>query len=134
LDCAEKSATGIQLFLGPEPPAETVRTPEAYISPMRKLITIAVVGFLAWRGYEVYQSHRPAMGYGQAASESGGAGSARFSEAALNSQGVSFRCDGRIYCSQMTSCEEATYFLKNCPGVKMDGDHDGVPCERQWCD
>jgi hypothetical protein len=44
-----------------------------------------------------------------------------------------FKCDGRIYCSQMTSCEEATFFLKNCPGVKMDGDRDGVPCEKQWC-
>jgi len=45
----------------------------------------------------------------------------------------SFNCDGRIYCSQMTSCEEAKYFLQNCPGVKMDGEGDGVPCERQWC-
>jgi hypothetical protein len=44
-----------------------------------------------------------------------------------------FRCDGRTYCSQMTSCEEATFFLENCPGVKMDGGGDGVPCERQWC-
>ena len=45
----------------------------------------------------------------------------------------SFRCDGRTYCSQMTSCAEATYFLKNCPGAKMDGNNDGVPCEQQWC-
>jgi len=44
-----------------------------------------------------------------------------------------FRCDGRTYCSQMTSCEEATYFLRHCPGVKMDGEGDGIPCERQWC-
>jgi hypothetical protein len=44
-----------------------------------------------------------------------------------------YKCDGRIYCSQMTSCEEATYFLRNCPGVKMDGNNDGVPCEQQWC-
>jgi len=44
-----------------------------------------------------------------------------------------FRCDGRKYCSQMTSCKEAKYFLQNCPGVKMDGNHDGVPCEQQWC-
>ncbi|MEX1221140.1 MAG: excalibur calcium-binding domain-containing protein [Idiomarina sp.] len=44
-----------------------------------------------------------------------------------------FRCDGRTYCSQMTSCEEATYFVKHCPNTKMDGNHDGVPCERQWC-
>ncbi|WP_455925459.1 excalibur calcium-binding domain-containing protein [Pseudomonas putida] len=44
-----------------------------------------------------------------------------------------FQCDGRQYCTQMTSCAEATYFLQHCPGVKMDGDHDGVPCESQWC-
>lgn len=45
----------------------------------------------------------------------------------------SFQCDGRTYCSDMTSCEEATYFIRNCPGTKMDGDGDGVPCESQWC-
>ena len=44
-----------------------------------------------------------------------------------------FRCDGRRYCSQMKSCAEANYFLANCPGVKMDGDKDGIPCEEQWC-
>ena len=44
-----------------------------------------------------------------------------------------FRCDGRTHCSEMTSCAEATYFLKHCPNVKMDGNHDGVPCEQQWC-
>ena len=43
------------------------------------------------------------------------------------------KCDGRTMCSQMTSCTEAKYFLANCPGVKMDGNHDGVPCEMQWC-
>lgn len=46
---------------------------------------------------------------------------------------VRYLCDGRTHCSQMTSCEEASYFLRNCPGVKMDGDNDGVPCEEQWC-
>lgn len=44
-----------------------------------------------------------------------------------------FHCDGRTYCSQMTSCAEATFFLRNCPNVKMDGNHNGVPCEQQWC-
>ena len=28
----------------------------------------------------------------------------------------SFRCDGRTHCSQMTSCTEAKYFLRNCQG------------------
>lgn len=44
-----------------------------------------------------------------------------------------FRCDDRKYCSQMTSCAEATFFTQNCPGTKMDGNHDGIPCETQWC-
>jgi len=42
-------------------------------------------------------------------------------------------CDGRRFCSQMTSCVEATYFLRNCPDTQMDGNRDGVPCEQQWC-
>jgi cold shock CspA family protein len=45
----------------------------------------------------------------------------------------SFRCDGRTHCSQMTSCAEAEFFLRNCPGVEMDGNNDGEPCEQQWC-
>ncbi|MEM0550665.1 MULTISPECIES: excalibur calcium-binding domain-containing protein [Aeromonas] len=45
----------------------------------------------------------------------------------------SYQCDGRQYCSQMTSCEEATWFLQNCPNTKMDGEGDGIPCENQWC-
>jgi hypothetical protein len=44
-----------------------------------------------------------------------------------------FSCDGRKSCSQMTSCAEATYFLPKCPGVQMDGNRDGIPCEVQWC-
>jgi len=49
-----------------------------------------------------------------------------------------YRCDGRTLCSQMTSCEEATFFINNCPNTKMDGGRkgerpDGIPCEKQWC-
>ena len=50
-----------------------------------------------------------------------------------NSNSSKYTCDGRTYCSQMTSCEEATYFINHCPNTKMDGDGDGVPCWRQWC-
>jgi len=46
---------------------------------------------------------------------------------------VVFQCDGRTRCAQMTSCDEAKFFLNNCPGAQMDGDHDGIPCEQQWC-
>ena len=44
----------------------------------------------------------------------------------------SFSCDGRQHCSQMSSYEEAVYFIRNCPNTKMDGDSDGIPCERQF--
>lgn len=40
-----------------------------------------------------------------------------------------FKCDGRQYCSQMSSMNEAIFFINNCPNTKMDGDHDGNPCE-----
>lgn len=43
-----------------------------------------------------------------------------------------FKCDGRTHCSQMHSYEEAVFFLRNCPSTEMDGDGDGIPCERQF--
>ena len=46
-----------------------------------------------------------------------------------NSGASSFKCDGRQHCSQMNSRAEAEFFVRNCPNTKMDGDHDGVPCE-----
>jgi hypothetical protein len=52
---------------------------------------------------------------------------------AAPSVSAGFSCDGRQYCSQMKSCAEARYFLSNCPGAKMDGDGNGIPCEKQWC-
>ena len=61
------------------------------------------------------------------------ASSERPKAAAAAPAGESFRCDGRVHCSQMTSCAEAQYFLGHCPGVKMDGDRNGIPCEKQWC-
>ena len=51
----------------------------------------------------------------------------------LPAPSADFRCDGRTMCSQMTSCNEARYFLRHCPNTKMDGNHDGEPCEQQWC-
>lgn len=43
-----------------------------------------------------------------------------------------FKCDGRTHCSQMHSYDEAVFFLRNCPNTKMDGNHNGIPCERQF--
>ena len=49
-----------------------------------------------------------------------------------NSNINNYKCDGRQYCSQMRSYEEAKFFNENCPDTKMDGDNDGIPCERQF--
>jgi len=46
-----------------------------------------------------------------------------------NKRASSYSCDGRQYCSQMTSRAEAEFFVKNCPNTRMDGDYDGIPCE-----
>lgn len=52
---------------------------------------------------------------------------------ATRDPGGNFSCDGRTHCSQMSSCEEARFFLRNCPNTEMDGNLDGEPCEQQWC-
>jgi len=44
-----------------------------------------------------------------------------------------FQCRGKTHCSEMTSCEEAKFYLQNCSGTISDGDGDGIPCEDQWC-
>ena len=47
----------------------------------------------------------------------------------IRNETSSYKCDGREYCSQMRSLEEANWFIRHCPNTKMDGDHDGEPCE-----
>jgi len=84
------------------------------------LPAVALVSVIGFVGYNAYVSHRevgatPSIGPG------------------VEVTSRSFSCDGRTQCSQMTSCGEAEYFLKYCPETQMDGDGDGKPCERQWC-
>lgn len=69
----------------------------------------------------------------RAAAASAAAATPREAPVAPTAAPSDFSCDGRQYCSQMRSCAEARYFLARCPGVKMDGDGDGIPCEEQWC-
>jgi cold shock CspA family protein len=46
---------------------------------------------------------------------------------------MGFSCEGKTHCSEMISCDEAKYYLAHCPNVKIDGNNDGEPCERQLC-
>ncbi|MHB8808977.1 MAG: excalibur calcium-binding domain-containing protein [Desulfobulbaceae bacterium] len=41
-----------------------------------------------------------------------------------------FNCVGKKNCAEMISCEEAKFYLRNCPDVaQLDPDKDSVPCE-----
>lgn len=37
--------------------------------------------------------------------------------------------DGKRYCRDMDDCADANYHLQQCGLSRLDGDHDGVPCE-----
>ena len=55
--------------------------------------------------------------------------SEKYNELFAEEDFTGFSCQGKQYCNQMTSCKEARFYLKHCPDVKIDGDHDGKPCE-----
>lgn len=46
---------------------------------------------------------------------------------------TTYSCTGKTVCPEMKSCNEAMFYLKNCPDVEIDGDFDGIPCEEQHC-
>ncbi|WP_258806636.1 excalibur calcium-binding domain-containing protein [Pseudidiomarina sp. CB1] len=43
-----------------------------------------------------------------------------------------FRCDGRRFCHEMRSPEEARFFLTNCPETQLDDNANGIPCEEDF--
>ncbi|WP_305404849.1 excalibur calcium-binding domain-containing protein [Photobacterium leiognathi] len=94
---------------------------------MKKLIFLVVIGFAAWHYYEN-------QGFDLRDKIDVELSDLKITKKyASNSdsfdQDLNFTCDGRQYCSQMTSRKEAEFFLENCPDTKMDGDLDGIPCE-----
>lgn len=108
------------------PPVRLHRSTASSTSFFGKIFAVLLVCAMAWLGYSHYA--RRAASYGSALP----APAAMLSPAKLAAP-TDFKCDGRRTCSQMTSCKEATLFLQNCPGMQMDGNGDGVPCEQQWC-
>jgi endonuclease YncB( thermonuclease family) len=45
-------------------------------------------------------------------------------------QPIDSSCGSKRYCKEMTSCEEARFFLTQCSLSRLDADGDGVPCEK----
>jgi hypothetical protein len=96
---------------------------------LKKLILIAIVAIGAWNYYQKQSTAEPV-------NEPMPPALPDYSEPIKAARNVApttrFQCDGRQHCSQMRSYDEAVFFLRNCPDTKMDGDGDGVPCERQF--
>ena len=98
---------------------------------MRRLLIALVIGVIAWQAWGAYQTRHvdeEVLDDGESSEIA-----QLLDQEAASDKRSPYQCDGRTYCSQMTSCEEAEFFLANCPGVKMDGGGGGVPCEKQWC-
>ena len=97
---------------------------------MKKILTFAVLAAVVWFGYSRSQARTslPVVPPAQAQ-----VADTPPQQVTPRTNPGQFSCDGREHCSQMRSCAEATYFIQHCPNTKMDGNNDGVPCERQWC-
>ena len=93
-------------------------------SILTKLVGLALFGLI---GYQIYQFAAAKLAPKQTNAPVELNDPATIQAKKSNSN--KYRCDGRQYCSQMVSCEEAKWFLQNCSDTKMDGDGDGIPCE-----
>jgi hypothetical protein len=82
---------------------------------MKNIILFVLIAFAAWYGYSQYQQRRlvPLAHTTPAGLRSVPEAAPSAPEAARSVPEAQFKCDGRIYCSKMTSCAEATYFLRN---------------------
>ena len=82
--------------------------------------SIAVLGIIifAWLVYSDYENK-------------GKQGDYSFPEAQETLSSFAFL--GKVDCSEMSSCDEAKYYLQNCPGTQLDPDGDGIPCETGVC-
>lgn len=103
---------------------------------VKRLLAIVFIGFVGWQAHGAWNratlaSQEPEPTVAPYSEEAPRAPEP--ARAFTTSADSRYQCDGRTHCSQMRSCEEATWFINHCPGTEMDGNHDGVPCERQWC-
>jgi len=98
---------------------------------VKNILILVIVAGIAWFGYGKYKAAAERVSAEQHPTHVASTSGPLVGEGEASTP--LFNCDGRTMCSQMTSCAEATYFVQHCPNTKMDGNSDGVPCERQWC-
>lgn len=89
---------------------------------IKDLVILALIAVAGWYGYKYFEAPvRRMLGMEQP-------------PRTVRLLPEQFACDKRIYCSQMTSCEETRFFLQHCPNTKLDRvDNGGIDCEKQWC-
>ena len=88
--------------------------------PVLSFVLFCAIGVFAYQKWGVNLMHTATKNHVYAES---------LEPSLIEKSSVSFVCDGRIHCSQMTSRAEAEFFLENCPDTLMDGDNDHIPCE-----
>jgi hypothetical protein len=99
---------------------------------MKRIILLLLLAALAWYGWGKYQDRAPAQREAELASRPVATKALPLAKA--RDPAVSFfTCDGRSSCKQMTSCEEARYFVKTCPGFGAGVSGEEASCETQWC-
>lgn len=89
------------------------------------LVVLAAVAALLY--YRTHAPVGPTLNASESAEPSPPVERAR--QTAVSPPTTTFRCEGKQHCREMTSCDEARFYLRNCPSVKIDGDNDGIPCE-----
>tara|TARA_R110000751_G_scaffold126139_1_gene227958 strand:- start:2551 stop:3153 length:603 start_codon:yes stop_codon:yes gene_type:complete len=103
----------------------------SFLGKVASIGLIAALGFIAVNKYNHYKTNEqfnnqtPVITNADLATYD-----EQYPKVVIPNNTQNFTCDGRQYCTEMRSREEAVFFINNCPNTKMDGDGDGNPCER----
>lgn len=123
-------------------PAPAVKKPALSSLPFQQVlsavVTLSILGWLGYQSMHLFNAEAPSPTVAQLIETA----DQQSTTAALENpvwppiqaqQDPQFQCTGKQHCSEMSSCEEAEFYLEQCPNVLIDGDRDGIPCERQLC-
>ncbi len=98
------------------------RPPSGFLAAMAGALVLAFVAYVAYVWASHPNSTLQASVY-----------KIFWARAALQSN-PQFQCEpSKSSCAHMRSCAEAFFHQERCAVTGMDGDRDGIPCERQWC-
>ncbi|MEL0646921.1 cold shock domain-containing protein [Pseudoalteromonas agarivorans] len=102
-------------------------------SSLGKAASIALIAALCFYAINKYNTHSssqtPIITNDLATNDDLATFDEKYPKVVIPKSTQNFTCDGRQYCTEMRSREEAVFFINNCPNTKMDGDRDGDPCE-----